>query len=143
MERRPPRSTRSDTLCPYTTLFRSRRQVCRQLLDVGADVGRRGEHGGDVERQPVRVGLLLLGLRYLEKLEVLDGVVDGRGGEDGIEAAPAGGGVMFGQDGIHDGALGQRLAWLGRAFAVGFGVVPVEAPDVDRKSVVVGKGVGV
>src|SRR3546814_16225520 len=23
MERRPPRSTRTDTLCPYTTLFRS------------------------------------------------------------------------------------------------------------------------
>src|SRR3546814_17571918 len=25
MIRRPPRSTRTDTLCPYTTLFRSRR----------------------------------------------------------------------------------------------------------------------
>src|SRR3546814_16424302 len=37
---------------------------------------------------------------------------------------------MFGQDGIHDGALGQRLAWLGRAFAVGFVVVHVEAQDV-------------
>src|SRR3546814_12039206 len=24
MKRRPPRSTRTDTLCPYTTLFRSR-----------------------------------------------------------------------------------------------------------------------
>src|SRR3546814_12650380 len=27
MLRRPPRSTRTDTLCPYTTLFRSHRQV--------------------------------------------------------------------------------------------------------------------
>src|SRR3546814_19545694 len=26
MIRRPPRSTRTDTLCPYTTLFRSRRR---------------------------------------------------------------------------------------------------------------------
>src|SRR3546814_12350116 len=25
MNRRPPRSTRTDTLCPYTTLFRSRK----------------------------------------------------------------------------------------------------------------------
>src|SRR3546814_10703547 len=25
MRRRPPRSTRTDTLCPYTTLFRSRK----------------------------------------------------------------------------------------------------------------------
>src|SRR3546814_10816404 len=30
MIRRPPRSTRTDTLCPYTTLFRSRRMVLRQ-----------------------------------------------------------------------------------------------------------------
>src|SRR3546814_7511163 len=28
MIRRPPRSTRTDTLFPYTTLFRSRRQEC-------------------------------------------------------------------------------------------------------------------
>src|SRR3546814_1871741 len=28
MIRRPPRSTRTDTLFPYTTLFRSRRQRC-------------------------------------------------------------------------------------------------------------------
>src|SRR3546814_951836 len=27
MIRRPPRSTRTDTLCPYTTLFRSEREV--------------------------------------------------------------------------------------------------------------------
>src|SRR3546814_4602882 len=29
MIRRPPRSTRTDTLFPYTTLFRSGRQYCR------------------------------------------------------------------------------------------------------------------
>src|SRR3546814_20562330 len=29
MIRRPPRSTRTDTLCPYTTLFRSRVKVAR------------------------------------------------------------------------------------------------------------------
>src|SRR3546814_6062384 len=28
MIRRPPRSTRTDTLFPYTTLFRSRRRAC-------------------------------------------------------------------------------------------------------------------
>src|SRR3546814_4412620 len=31
MERRPPRSTRTDTLCPYTTLFRSRLHVLEVL----------------------------------------------------------------------------------------------------------------
>src|SRR3546814_10342134 len=33
MIRRPPRSTRTDTLFPYTTLFRS--QVCQAALDRG------------------------------------------------------------------------------------------------------------
>src|SRR3546814_1344059 len=33
MIRRPPRSTRTDTLFPYTTLFRSRRSI--QSVEVG------------------------------------------------------------------------------------------------------------
>src|SRR3546814_15593353 len=40
MIRRPPRSTRTDTLFPYTTLFRSRSLV---LLSGGAVVGRGSE----------------------------------------------------------------------------------------------------
>src|SRR3546814_6224493 len=32
MIRRPPRSTRTDTLCPYTTLFRSSRRPARPRL---------------------------------------------------------------------------------------------------------------
>src|SRR3546814_7255791 len=36
MIRRPPRSTRTDTLFPYTTLFRSRHQVAR-LFEAPAD----------------------------------------------------------------------------------------------------------
>src|SRR3546814_19879797 len=33
MIRRPPRSTRTDTLCPYTTLFRSEEAVARELFE--------------------------------------------------------------------------------------------------------------
>src|SRR3546814_4740398 len=33
MIRRPPRSTRTDTLCPYTTLFRSHDQVRPREVD--------------------------------------------------------------------------------------------------------------
>src|SRR3546814_16696492 len=33
MRRRPPRSTRTDTLFPYTTLFRSRESLSRGTLD--------------------------------------------------------------------------------------------------------------
>src|SRR3546814_9986385 len=35
MIRRPPRSTRTDTLCPYTTLFRSRTCGRRQERQAG------------------------------------------------------------------------------------------------------------
>src|SRR3546814_4527203 len=36
MIRRPPRSTRTDTLFPYTTLFRSQHHVLRHDADGGA-----------------------------------------------------------------------------------------------------------
>src|SRR3546814_1093267 len=42
MIRRPPRSTRTDTLFPYTTLFRSRpraRQTCVYRLDSSVFIG--------------------------------------------------------------------------------------------------------
>src|SRR3546814_20457904 len=59
MIRRPPRSTRTDTLFPYTTLFRS-------LVDDGADgegrqvivTGQRAELG-----QAARVGCIVAGHR--------------------------------------------------------------------------------
>src|SRR3546814_2958619 len=55
MLRRPPRSTRTDTLFPYTTLFRS---LCALLYVAG---GPRpallrvssGFHGGDARHRPV------------------------------------------------------------------------------------------
>src|SRR3546814_10335351 len=44
MIRRPPRSTRTDTLFPYTTLFRSRRARHRRSVGArdGHEAGRRG-----------------------------------------------------------------------------------------------------
>src|SRR3546814_20251225 len=45
MIRQPPRSTRTDTLCPYTTLFRSPRDGGRRVRIVR---GRLGEE--DVEK---------------------------------------------------------------------------------------------
>ena len=72
------------------------RQVFLNLPDVGADIRGRREDGGDVERDESRIGLLLVGLRGLEEVEILDRVVDGRGGKDGVEPAPAGGRVVLG-----------------------------------------------
>src|SRR3546814_18378101 len=57
MIRRPPRSTRTDTLFPYTTLFRSRRRreperlLCLDIALVGfgqeEDADDRGDRGED------------------------------------------------------------------------------------------------
>src|SRR3546814_672437 len=49
MIRRPPRSTRTDTLLPYTTLFRSRRIGVAVDVDIGARIFAEGR-GDAVER---------------------------------------------------------------------------------------------
>src|SRR3546814_4289009 len=71
MIRRPPRSTRTDTLVPYTTLFRSRERARRLFGD-----GERGDFlvaGFDVER------LETLRLRQHLRFEAADeGVIGSR-----------------------------------------------------------------
>src|SRR3546814_20356072 len=71
MIRRPPRSTRTDTLVPYTTLFRSRERARRLFGD-----GERGDFlvaGLDVER------LETLRLRQHLRFEAADeGVIGSR-----------------------------------------------------------------
>src|SRR3546814_2562357 len=66
MIRRPPRSTRTDTLFPYTTLFRSRRGVGWQadgIADAQRDDGEVGfriepllHHGADLHAGQAHVG---------------------------------------------------------------------------------------
>src|SRR3546814_3253583 len=55
MIRRPPRSTRTDTLFPYTTLFRSERCALIEILDaLPLVVGKPREHlGRHVFAQPL------------------------------------------------------------------------------------------
>src|SRR3546814_11067277 len=56
MLRRPPRSTRTDTLLPYTTLFRSRRRVVQaRVRQLGRTVAQRGDETVADLRQPVVV----------------------------------------------------------------------------------------
>src|SRR3546814_7076688 len=57
MIRRPPRSTRTDTLFPYTTLFRSYARLPRiELMRINQ---RRADHGRSGERTMTRTRLLL------------------------------------------------------------------------------------
>src|SRR3546814_20950771 len=66
MIRRPPRSTRTDTRFPYTTLFRSR--CCFVEVDVARALTE--EHHADVRRPCVNGGIYGFGRR---KAAYLDG----------------------------------------------------------------------
>src|SRR5690606_23741445 len=85
---------------------------------------------GDLERDEIGIGGLALGLDGLEERVVFDRVVYRGGGEEGVEPALVRRGVVLIEDGVDDGALGKRLAGLGRVLALGFEVVDVEAKDV-------------
>src|SRR3546814_7817900 len=89
MIRRPPRSTRTDTLFPYTTLFRS-------AFDSAA--GRGGDFGGEV------AFFLLDAFTELEADETLE--------RDSRADVLAGGGDDFGDRGLavaHEGLRQQRI----------------------------------
>ena len=78
-------------------------------------------------------------LQCLEQVVIRDGVVDGGGGQQGVEAPPVAGPVMPGQDGFHHGLLCQSLARLdGRTPALE--IVHMEAQHV---AVVDGVGDGI
>src|SRR3546814_14203565 len=77
MIRRPPRSTRTDTLFPYTTLFRSDRQdVLRALNGLkGGSIlrGWRGEPAADLEAvvdTVVQLGRIIRGNPRIEEIEI-------------------------------------------------------------------------
>src|SRR3546814_5577167 len=55
MIRRPPRSTRTDTLFPYTTLFRSicRGHLLRSLAVAKVEIA---QHAGEVAARPEDIG---------------------------------------------------------------------------------------
>src|SRR3546814_18783492 len=82
MIRRPPRSTRTDTLFPYTTLFRSVRHPPEGPLVGAADHVHRGpELGADpgvgrVAQHPAQLAVLDLPRDLAAELEVQSLVVD-------------------------------------------------------------------
>src|SRR3546814_15757339 len=75
MIRRPPRSTRSDTLFPYTTLFRSRLPRAEARRGAAANIGRwkagivddavrpGARRGGDQRRERDHIALRVAGVK--------------------------------------------------------------------------------
>jgi len=62
------------------------------LEQIGIALGGRGEDASDIQWLEVGIGRLLFRLNGGKQAVVFDGVIDGGGGEKGIEAALAGGG---------------------------------------------------
>src|SRR3546814_8306093 len=73
MIRRPPRSTRTDTLFPYTTLFRSLQDVLPAVLAGRGRPGQREEVGAEIGRAhvctPVTNAHLVCRLLLEEKIQ--------------------------------------------------------------------------
>src|SRR3546814_7156811 len=67
MIRRPPRSTRTDTLFPYTTLFRSAALLAKvdRVGDHRIEIGRIGPRGGRVTE---------LGIGQQRRVDIRDGI---------------------------------------------------------------------
>ena len=97
----------------YSVVLFFLRQVFLNLLHIGIALGGRREDASDVQWLEVGIGLLLFRLKLGEQAMVFDGVIDGGGGEQGVEPAPAGGGVVLGEDGLDNRLLRERFARLG------------------------------
>src|SRR3546814_14678176 len=80
MLRRPPRSTRTDTLCPYTTLFRSHAEQAGGNGDEGAD---RRHHAAEADEPAlIFVEEMVGALHFLP----VDGEVAAELVDEGMEA---------------------------------------------------------
>src|SRR3546814_9698965 len=82
MIRRPPRATLTDTLFPYTTLFRSVRPSRGETASVNVDVA---GLGGDVQYARLRANAAKywpIGGGFIFSLSGEGGVIKGYGGDD-------------------------------------------------------------
>src|SRR3546814_13417216 len=98
MIRLPPRSTRTDTLFPYTTRFRSGGECCR-LAEVGAEVDQAdaGSRGGKL----LRGDRAEIGAAVIHEDEFEDAVAACEGGADLLVQRLKR--VLFVVKGDHDG----------------------------------------
>src|SRR3546814_6519816 len=86
MIRRPPRPTRTDTLCPYTTLFRSRSALVQeatgqQLIPVPAPAETQAPGGAAVEYEPDEEAILADLLPRNVTIQVFKGLLENRSEE--------------------------------------------------------------
>src|SRR3546814_15551348 len=132
MIRRPPRSTRTDTLFPYTTLFRSRRWCGRRggWLDISRTNIFNGRRDGQTHDGRLEMDVKTLCLGVLS-----------RGEASGYEIKKAFEEGPFSH--IHHASFGSIYPALNALSAEGLVAVRAQAqntrPAKDRKSAVKGK----
>src|SRR3546814_13936465 len=128
MIRRPPRSTRTDTLFPYTTLFRSVDHEPGVLLELGVELAGAPAGVAGIEPQRAQGAVELVGVVLeVEQAEVAD---DGDEALDDVGVTGAGEAPAAA---LLDGtAHVQNSRLAGQASPVGQGVEERE----DRKSTV-------
>src|SRR3546814_14840755 len=112
MIRRPPRSTRTDTLFPYTTLFRSAVVVLRRQVDGGEQAVGEGLRRGFVAEQFGGGERLALGLEDAASVDgaaLADAAIRGhqQGARIGVGDAYAGL-QRAGKEGV-EGGIGRRV----------------------------------
>src|SRR3546814_9282634 len=74
MIRRPPRSTRTDTLVPYTALFRSIDRLQHQARGIGGRAGGIGRLGDVVDRPVILVVALANAREHLDDIVEIQAV---------------------------------------------------------------------
>src|SRR3546814_16653338 len=125
MIRRPPRSTRTDTLFPYTTLFRSdqpldRAVVVQKFAAMATEVG-------NITAEALAEGLLAIAVQQMANAIKRITIARGHDVTQGYSL------VGFG------GAAGPHVCLV--ADALGVDEILLHPPPGDRKSVVSGKRV--
>src|SRR3546814_1978917 len=67
MIRRPPRSTRTDTLFPYTTLFRSKRPLLREIRSIAKRIPRDVEMADVMALRLEQLGIWAVGCMFQQR----------------------------------------------------------------------------
>ena len=106
------------------------RQVFLNLLNILVAFGGRGKDAGNVQGEEVALSGFSLYLHGFEKAVIGNGVVDGGRGQNGVELAPVGSGMMFLEDGFDNGFPGHCFARLELVFAFRLKIVDMEAQDI-------------
>src|SRR3546814_8460391 len=123
MIRRPPRSTRTDTLLPYTTLFRSDRELARAEGESQAPPLARAErHAAETLEREQRLGDRRLGAADIELDDLVARAVADVGDVDGDDHLAVGSDAVGRQMRMGDGRSEEHTSELQSLMRISYAV---------------------